>query len=102
MATIYVQEHAPMITLEFTKQQRSAAIASIQRYFAENLDPVGDLPAGLLLNFFLEELGPVIYNQAIADAQARMTQRVSDLNGELYADEFQYWPRADAKRKTRR
>jgi len=22
--------------------------------------------------------------------------------GELYADEFQYWPRADARRKTRR
>ncbi len=91
-----------MITLEFTKQQRSAAIASIQRYFEENLDPIGDLPAGLLFNFFLEEFGPVIYNQAIADAQVRMTQRVADLNGELYADEFQYWPRADAKRKTRR
>lgn len=91
-----------MITLEFTKQQRSAAIASIQRYFEENLDPIGELPSGLLLNFFLEEVGPVIYNQAIADAQARITQRVADLNGELFADEFQYWPRADAKRKTRR
>jgi hypothetical protein len=31
-----------------------------------------------------------------------MQQRVADLAGELYADEFQYWPRADAKRKTRR
>jgi hypothetical protein len=44
----------------------------------------------------------VIYNRAIADAQARMTLRVSDMSGELYADEFQYWPRADAKRKARR
>lgn len=91
-----------MVTLELEKQQRTAAIASMQRYFAENLDPIGDLPAGLLLNFFLEEIGPVIYNQAIADAQTRLTQRVSDLNGELFADEFQYWPRADAKRKFRR
>jgi uncharacterized protein (DUF2164 family) len=95
-----------MVTLELTKQQRAAAISSLQRYFEENLSstdaPIGDLPAGLLLNFFLEEIGPVIYNQAISDAQARLTQRVADLNGELYADEFQYWPRADAKRKSRR
>ena len=91
-----------MITLELTKQQRAAAISSMQRYFEENLEPIGDLPAGLLLNFLLEEIGPVLYNQAIADAQARLAQRVTDLSGELYADEFQYWPRADAKRKSRR
>jgi uncharacterized protein (DUF2164 family) len=91
-----------MVTLELTKQQRTEAIASMQRYFEENLQPIGDLPAGLLLNFLLEEIGPVIYNQAIADAQTRMAQRVTDLSGELYADEFQYWPRADAKRKPRR
>jgi len=91
-----------MIALDLNKQQRTQAISSLQRYFEENLDPIGDLPAGLLLNFILEEIGPVIYNQAIADAQTRLTQRVADLNGELYSDEFQYWPRADAKRKTRR
>jgi len=92
-----------MMTIELSKQQRAAAIASIQRYFEENLpEPIGDLPAGLLLNFILEEIGPVVYNKAIADAQTRLLQRVSDLNGELYADEFQYWPRADAKRKSRR
>lgn len=91
-----------MVTLELSKQQRATAISSIQRYCEENLDPIGDLPASLLLNFFLEEIGPVIYNQAISDAQTRLAQRVSDLSGELYADEFQYWPRADAKRKSRR
>lgn len=92
-----------MTTIELSKQVRAQAIGSIQRYFEENLpEPIGELPAGLLLNFFLEEIGPAVYNQAIVDAQARMQQRVTDLNGELYADEFQYWPRADAKRKGRR
>jgi uncharacterized protein (DUF2164 family) len=92
-----------MIPIEFSKQTRAEAIASLQRYFEENLsEPIGDLSAGLLLNFFLEEIGPTIYNQAIADAQTRLQQRVSDLNGELYADEFQYWAKADAKRKNRR
>jgi uncharacterized protein (DUF2164 family) len=92
-----------MTAIEISKQARTIAIASLQRYFEENLpEPIGDLPAGLLLNFFLEEVGPVIYNQAISDAQTRLQQRVADLSGELYSDEFQYWPRADAKRKARR
>jgi uncharacterized protein (DUF2164 family) len=92
----------PTTAIELPKQQRADAIASIQRYFEENLEPIGDLPAGLLLNFFLEEIGPAVYNQAIIDAQGRLQQQLSDLSGELYADEFQYWPRADAKRRSRR
>jgi uncharacterized protein (DUF2164 family) len=92
-----------MMNVELSKQARAAAIASVQRYFEENMsEPIGNLPAGLLLDFFVEEVGPVIYNKAIADAQARMQQHVVDLNGELYGDEFQYWPRADAKKRNRR
>lgn len=91
------------MTIEIPKQARADAIASIQRYFDENTaEPIGELPASLLLNFFLEEVGPVIYNQAIRDAQARMQQRASDLDGELYAEAFQYWTKNDAKRKNRR
>ena len=89
--------------IDLSKQARADAIASIQRYFQENFpEPIGELPAGLLLNFFVEEVGPAIYNRAIADAQARLQQRVTDLDGELYADEFQYWSRVEQKRKNRR
>jgi uncharacterized protein (DUF2164 family) len=92
-----------MTNIEISKQTRADAIASIQRYFEENMtEPIGDLPAGLLLNFILEEIGPAIYNRAIRDAQARLQQRVSDLDGELYADEFPYWPKIDSKSKSRR
>jgi uncharacterized protein (DUF2164 family) len=65
-------------------------------------EPVGDLPAGLLFNFFVEEVGPAIYNLAIADAQARMQRHISDLNDELYAEEFSYWAKIDSQRKNRR
>jgi hypothetical protein len=38
-----------MIIVELSKQQRTDAINSIQRYFEENLpDPIGELPASLL------------------------------------------------------
>jgi len=92
-----------MTTIELPKQQRADAIASLQRYFEENLsEPIGDMPAGLLLNFILEEIGPAIYNRAVIDAQARLQLQISDLAGELYADEFQYWPCVDSKRRARR
>ncbi|HUB50718.1 MAG TPA: DUF2164 domain-containing protein [Terracidiphilus sp.] len=91
------------MNIELEKQARAQAIASLQRYFKENQpEPIGELPAGLLLNFFLEEIGPAIYNCAVADAQARLNRHVVDLNGELFAEEFQYWPRADARRKSRK
>lgn len=90
------------MTIELSKQARADAIASIRRYFDENLsEPIGELPAGLLLNYFLEEIGPAIYNRAIADAQARVQSRVADLTGELFVEEFQHWPRA-ARRKSPR
>jgi uncharacterized protein (DUF2164 family) len=90
------------MSIELSKEARADAIASIQQYFERNLpEPIGEMPAGLLLNFFLEEIGPAIYNKAIADTQARLAVRVSDLSGELYEDEFQYWPRIEAKRARR-
>ncbi len=89
--------------VELPKEIRAQAIASIQRYFEENLDgPIGNLPAGNLLDFFVVEIGPILYNRAIADAQQRLQQRVVDLNGELFADEFQYWVKQAARRKVRR
>jgi uncharacterized protein (DUF2164 family) len=92
-----------MSTIEISKQDRAVAIASIRRYFEENMtESIGELPAGLLLNFFMEEIGPVVYNHAIRDTQQHLQQRVSDLDGELYANEFQYWPKIDKKRKNRR
>ncbi len=91
-----------MQKFELPAPSRADAINSIKRYFGENLEPIGDLQAGLLLNFFLEEIGPVIYNRAIHEAQHRLTQRVVELDGELFAEEFQYWPRQAAKKKPRR
>ncbi len=51
------------------------------------------LAAGALLGYFLEEIGPLIYNQAIGQAQERLQARVSELDLELHEDAFQYWSR---------
>jgi uncharacterized protein (DUF2164 family) len=88
------------MAIELNVKDRAAAIASLQQYAEASLaEPLGDLAAGLLLNFFVEEIGPLVYNQAIADAQTRLQLRVADLNGELFEDAFQYWPRLKSKRR---
>jgi uncharacterized protein (DUF2164 family) len=87
------------MSIELSKQVRDEAIASIQQYFDRSLpEPIGELGATLLLNYFVEEIGPAIYNKAIADAQTRIQQRVTDLEGELYEDPFRYWQKEKARR----
>ena len=74
-------------------EAKKQAIASIRRYFAESWDQdVGDLKAGLLLDYFLTEIGPAVYNRAIENAQAYLRDRVADLEGACYEKEFGYWP----------
>ena len=77
---------------EFSKEQRRDAILSIQQYFERNMpESLGDLAAGLLLDFFLQDIGPVIYNKAVEDAQARIQLRIAEVDGELYEAPFTYW-----------
>jgi uncharacterized protein (DUF2164 family) len=68
---------------------RKQAIGALREYFAANMDEeIGDLKAGLLLDFILIELGPSVYNQAIADARTFFEERTSDLAAICYRDEF--------------
>jgi uncharacterized protein (DUF2164 family) len=41
----------------------------------------------------LIEAGPVVYNQAVADATARILNHATDLPGEVYEPEVDYWRR---------
>ena len=92
------------MTITLTKPSRDQAIGSIERYFKENFDEsIGNLGASALLGFFLEEIGPSIYNQAVADVQERLQQRVLEVDLEVHEDEFGYWRKFDTMtRKTKR
>ena len=80
------------MSLELPKEARAQAIASIERYFQEERDErIGNIAAGALLGFFLHEIGPCIYNRAVAEVQERLQLRVSELDIEVYEDEFTYW-----------
>lgn len=94
----YARDIPPM-TISISDSARKQAIASIKRYLAEELDQdVGDLRAGLLLEFMLKEIAPTIYNGAISDAQTYLRDRVADLEGACSVPEFAYWPKASVRR----
>lgn len=88
-----------MATLSLADQPRAQAVASIKRYFAEELGhDIGELKAELFLDFFMKEIAPSVYNAAIADAQTYLRDRVADLDGACSAPEFAYWPTPGVRR----
>ena len=90
------------MTIEIPKEARKEALASIERYFQDNMDEkIGNIAASALLGFFLEEIGPLVYNQAVADVQERLQARISELDIEVHEDEFQYWRKLERQRKAK-
>ncbi len=67
-------------TIKLSKEKKEKLIADIQTYFLKERDEdLGELAAGLILEFFLEKLGPEIYNQGVADSYRFMSEKVEDL-----------------------
>lgn len=80
------------MTIKLDPQTEEYLVGSVQRFFLEELEEdIGILKAGLVLEFFVREIGPSVYNQAIADAQESLERAVSDLSGARFEPEFDYW-----------
>jgi len=90
------------MSFELSKEDRQQAIESIQRYFRENMEEeIGNITAGALLGFFLEEIGPLAYNKAVRDVQANLERRILEIDIEVHEDEFQYWSKYDRLRRNK-
>jgi uncharacterized protein (DUF2164 family) len=80
---------------------RKQAIASIKHFVADTLEQdIGDLKASLILDYILEEHGPTIYNQALADARSFIEERAADLEGLGFSSEFPLSASRNASKKT--
>lgn len=89
--------------IELSKEDRQHAVASIERYFRENMEEkIGNIAASGLLSFFLEEVGPSVYNKGVIDAQERMQSRVAEIDIEVHEDEFVYWRKFEKQAKGKR
>jgi uncharacterized protein (DUF2164 family) len=87
------------VSIKLEKETRQQAIDSLQRYFDITMEErLGNLQATALLDFLLEEIGPLIYNQAVRDAQSQMQQRVQELDIDVHEEEFSYWKNQKKRR----
>lgn len=70
------------------EQKTKVLIEKTQIYFQNELDEsIGELKASLMVEFFITEIGPQVYNQAISDAYSFMQDKLIDLESTLYAPE---------------
>jgi uncharacterized protein (DUF2164 family) len=80
------------MSIKLNSDTEKYLLGSVKRFVDDQLDTtIGDLKASLVLDFFLREIGPSIYNQAIADAQSYLQDKVADLGGARFEAEFDYW-----------
>ena len=73
------------MSIKLSDERRVILVAAIQTFFRDELDDeVGELKAGLVLDFFVKNLGPPLYNQAIRDAHGFIQAKLVDLEGDFY------------------
>jgi uncharacterized protein (DUF2164 family) len=74
--------------IRLTSERRGLLIRSIKQYFTAEFDePISDFRAEGLLDFFVGELGPPVYNQGVRDASSFMQEKLGDIEGEVYEHE---------------
>ena len=82
-----MSETRPM-RIQLSPERRSRLLAVTRRYFSEQFDEtLSDFRAQALLDFFVSELGPPVYNQGVRDAARYLQDKLTDIDGELYERE---------------
>jgi len=78
------RSHAPM-RIRLSPERRSALIDVIQRHFADEYDEtLSAFRAEQLLDFFVTELGPPVYNQGVRDTAGYIQDKLIDIEGEVF------------------
>ena len=71
--------------IRLSPERRSALVDAIQRHFADEFDEtLSDFRAEQLLDFFVAELGPPVYNQGVRDAAGYVQAKLTDIEGEVF------------------
>jgi len=68
------------VPIKVTKEGRSEMIAEIKNFFSkEREEEIGDLAAGIILDFILEKIAPELYNQGVDDSYRYIKDAAEDL-----------------------
>jgi uncharacterized protein (DUF2164 family) len=74
--------------IRLSPERRTTLMRAIKQYFKDEFDEsVSDFRAQGLLDFFVRELGPPVYNQGVRDAASFVQDKLTDIEGEIYERE---------------
>ena len=74
--------------VRLTPERRAALLESLTAHYSAEFDEtLSTFRAEALLDFFVRELGPPVYNQGVRDAAAFVQAKLSDIEGEVYERE---------------
>jgi uncharacterized protein (DUF2164 family) len=73
------------LRISLSAERRSMLVDAIKRhFFAEFDEALSDFRAEQLLDFFVAELGPPVYNQGVRDASSYIQEKLIDIEGEVF------------------
>ena len=74
--------------IQLADERKAEILRQLTAMYAADFDErLTQFRAGKLLGFFLQHLGPAVYNQAIQDARKYMSDRLEDLDATFYVAE---------------
>jgi uncharacterized protein (DUF2164 family) len=74
--------------IKLSEERREILVAEVQQMFSEEFErDLSAFQADRLIDFFLAQMGPPVYNQAVQDARAFVLTKLEDLDGEVYEPE---------------
>ncbi|MFL5384978.1 MAG: DUF2164 domain-containing protein [Longimicrobiaceae bacterium] len=74
--------------VRLSDERRAALVRLLKERFEDDFDEeISDFRAEGLIDFFVRELGPPVYNQGVRDACAYMQGKLTDVEGEVYEPE---------------
>ena len=75
--------------IKLSDERRDILLDEVQQLFSEEFErDLSAFQADRLIDFFLAQLGPPVYNQAVQDARRFVLAKLEDLDGEVYEPEL--------------
>lgn len=73
------------MNINLSREEKQRITPLIREYFEKELnESIGAFDAEFLLDFFVREVGPFIYNRAIYDAQSFLKDKLDELQHGLF------------------
>ena len=76
------------MAVKLDEARREVLVSRLQGFYQQEFDEnLSAFRAEQVLDFFLDALGPQVYNQAVQDARGFMLRTLDDLDGEVHKHE---------------